>query len=108
MARPAETYRGNNASKVSGRGRFTRLKLAAERKEALTASIAGIQMGSGPGISKSTLVHDDVDVHFDEVAIVNSPVEEPAVESVEETAKDRTNRLARERRAAKKLLEQAA
>lgn len=93
MARPAHTYRGNNASKVSGRGRFTRLRLAAERNASPV-----------PVVSKSLLVDDKIDVHFDEVATDNAPV----VETVEETPTERKNRLARERRAAKKLADQEA
>jgi hypothetical protein len=105
MARPAETYRGNNASKVAGRGRFTRLRLAAERNEALKTPV--------PVTNTEHLTLQTLSPEVEEEMMnmkYGSPGENVTVtfETVEESAKERTNRLARERRAAKKLADQQA
>jgi hypothetical protein len=88
MARAANTYRGNNTSKVAGRGKLRREEIRIQRQTEINAVVQ--DLGRALRATPEPIEEDD-------------QYTTPVTETIEETATERKNRLARERRATKKM-----
>ena len=113
MARPGHTYRGNTPGKTVGRGKIRRQEIRERRQQEALAGITSPAAESVQEQSNSTpIVPQNIDPSIDpsdyDTSLPADTVWVPLTEETTETPAERKNRLARERRAAKKAAEQSA